>query len=159
MKTSYYLLIVTALVCFLVLGCNTESDSTDSSNSNKVVLGKIEISSGWARPASQGQTSAVYLTISNGTASPDTLVGITSEIANSVEIHESIESDNGTTSMLPAGKQVIQDGHKLEFAPGGLHIMLKDLERDVKAGDSLSVSLEFSRVGTKKLKIPVQVNN
>lgn len=159
MKSLNSLLTVFVVGCFLFLGCGSESDSPDSTNSNEVILGKMELSSGWARPGSEGQTSGLYLTITNGTASPDTLLGATSKVAGSTEIHESIENDDGTTSMRPAGKQVIQDGHKQEFAPGGLHIMLMDLTRDLTVEDSLSVSLEFARVGTKNITVPVQIEN
>jgi copper(I)-binding protein len=159
MKALHTLLLVSLLNCVLFGGCNSESDTSDSANSNNVVFGKLELSNGWARPGSEGQTSAVYLTISNGTASTDTLLEINSEVANSAELHISKENEDGTTSMRPAGKQVIRDGHKLQVAPGGLHIMLMDLNRNLAVGDSISISLEFARVGSKTLRIPVQTND
>lgn len=159
MKTITTRLIISLFCSILFWGCSSESDSSNSANSNEVILGKLELSSGWARPGAEGQSSGVYLTIHNGTASNDTLLDLSSEVANAVEIHESIENDDGTTSMRPAGKQVIRDGNKLELEPGGIHIMLMDLKRELAVGDSLSVSLEFARVGTKKITVPVQIQN
>lgn len=151
-------LTITVLGCFLLLGCSSESDSPGSDNSKKVVLGKIELSNGWARPGNQGETSGAYLTISNGTASRDTLINISSEIAQKTDLHESFEDETGIIEMRPAGQQTIDSGNNLQLEPGGLHIMLINLNRDLAVGDSLSLSLEFARVGSKTIKIPVQMS-
>lgn len=140
-------------------GCGSESDSSNSGNSDEVILGKLEISNGWARPGTEGQNSAVYLTIHNGTATADTLLNISSDVADSAEIHKSIQNDDGTTSMRPAGQQIVDEAEQLRFEPGGLHIMLRDLKQNLEVSDSLTVSLEFARVGTKKLQVPVQTSN
>jgi copper(I)-binding protein len=151
MKQFLTILIATI---FVVLGCRSESNQQ-----NKVIFGKVEFSGGWAQPGSQGQTSGVYLTISNGTASTDTLTGVSSNVASSAEIHESYEEESGTMSMRPAGEQIIPAGNKLTFEPGGLHLMLMDLKRDLAMGDTLDVMLEFARVGTKTVSVPVQIQN
>lgn len=141
-------------IAFVIFGCNSESDQQPQ---NEVIFGKVEFTGGWARPGSQGQTSGVYLTISNGTASVETLTGVSSEIANNVEIHESYEDESGVVSMRPAGEQTIPAGNDLTFEPGGLHIMLIDLKRDLAVGDTLDVTFEFSRVGSKTVAVPVQI--
>ncbi len=157
MKSTTILLTIPVLACFLLLGCSSESDSSEK---NEVILGKIELSGGWARPAKQGDTSGAYLTIANGTASRDTLIDISSNIAENAELHRSIENDEtGTIEMRPAGQQTIASGDKLRLEPGGLHIMLINLSRDLTVGDSLSISLKFTRVGTQTLKVPVQIDN
>lgn len=159
MKTINQILIISLFGSILLWGCSSESDSSDSANSDEVIFGKLELSGGWARPGAEGQNSGVYLTIHNGTATADTLLDLSSEVANAAEIHESIEDDDGTTLMRPAEQQVIGNGNKLELTPGSLHIMLMDLKRDLTVGDSLSVSLEFARVGSKTIKVPVQIQN
>lgn len=152
MKQFFTILIATV---FVVFGCRSESEQQQ----NDVIFGKVEFSGGWARPGSQEQTSGIYLTISNGTASADTLTGVSSNAANSVEIHESYEDESGVMDMRPAGEQIIPAGDKLIFEPGGLHIMLMDLKRDLIADDTLDVSFEFARVGSKTVAIPVQIKN
>lgn len=159
MKSTFILVIISLAGFFLLGGCSSEPDSSNSGSSNEVILGKLEITDGWARPGAEGQNSAAYLTIHNGTATTDTLLNITSKAANSAEVHESIENDDGTTSMRPAGQQIINEAEQLRFKPGGLHIMLMDLKRNLEINDSLVVSLEFARVGTKELQVPVQVQN
>ena len=158
MKSIQHLLPIFLSVCFLFLGCDSESNSSNESDStNEVVLGKIALDNAWARPGSQQGKSAAYLRISNGTASTDTLLSFSSNAAKSVELHESITHDDGTTGMQPAGGQVIASGEKLRLQPGGLHLMLISLNRDLAVGDSLQLSLEFARAGSVSTIVPVQI--
>ena len=140
----------------LITGCQSKSDQK---NKKEVIFGKVEFSNGWARPGSQGKTSGAYITISNGTASQDTLLDVSSEIADKVEIHESYKTDDGMSGMRPAGQQVIESGSNLVLEPGGLHIMFIDLQNDLAMGDSVTVSFEFARVGNRSVTVPVQLQN
>lgn len=140
----------------LITGCQSKSDQQDK---KEVIFGKVEFSNGWARPGSQGQTSGAYITISNGTASKDTLLNISSEIANKVELHESYKTDDGMSGMRPAGQQVIESGSSLALEPGGLHIMFIDLQNDLAMGDSVTVSFKFARIGNRSVSVPVQLKN
>lgn len=146
---------ITCLIIVIVCGCG--SGSNQKNDKAEVVLGKLELSDGWARPASQGQNGAVYLTIANGTASNDTLLSVQSDAAQKAELHESYKNKNNTMAMRPVDKQPIPESEELFLEPGGLHIMLMNLKGDMTVGDSLSVSLEFGRVGTKTLRVPVRI--
>lgn len=160
MKSTHYLLLASLLGCFLFWGCSSDSNSSnDSESSQEVVFGKIALDNGWARPGSKGEKSAAYLTITNGTASDDTLVGISSEAAEKVELHESIENDDGTFSMQPAGRQGISSGNSLQLVPGGMHLMLINTNRELAAGDSLTLSLQFKNAGTSTVTVPVKLQN
>ena len=152
MKQIFTVLITTLFVSF---GCSSESNQQQ----DEVIFGKVEFSNGWARPGAQGQTSGVYLTISNGTASDETLTGVSSSVAGRAEIHESYEGESETVGMRPAGEQIISAGNNLAFEPGGLHIMLMDLKRDLVVGDTLDITLNFSRVGSMSVSVPVQTQN
>jgi copper(I)-binding protein len=158
MKSILHLLFILLSGFFLLLGCGSESNSSNESDTtNEVVLGKITLDNAWARPGSQQGKSAAYLRISNGTASTDTLLSFSSNGAESVELHESIKHDDGTTSMQPAGQQVIPSTEKLQLQPGGMHLMLINLKKDITVGDSLQISLAFARVGTLTATVPVQI--
>lgn len=160
MKSTTHFLLILLSGCFLFFGCSSESNSSNESDSEKeVVLGKIALDNAWVRPGSQQGKSAAYMRISNGTASTDTLLSFSSKTAESVELHKSIENKDGTTSMRPAGQQIIESGQKLRLQPGGLHLMLIDLKRALAVGDSLQISLEFARVGTISTTAPVQIQN
>lgn len=143
---------------FLFEGCSSES-SSKSEQKKSVILGKLELVNGWARPGSKGQTSGAYLTINNGTASTDTLLSISSNVAQKTELHKSIKNEDGTISMRPAGPQIIRDGLSLQLQPGGLHIMLMKLNRNLAIGDSVSITLNFAHVGKKDVLVPVKIQN
>jgi len=153
---SKKILLITATALFF-FGCSSQSDQTETKKT--VILGKMELSNGWARPGSKGQNSAAYMRIANGTASNDTLLNIQSSAAEKAELHESYQDENNITGMRPAGQQVIAESEKLYLQPGGLHIMLMNLQRNLAVGDTLSISLEFARVGTKNVNIPIKLRS
>ncbi|MCW9707092.1 copper chaperone PCu(A)C [Fodinibius salsisoli] len=150
-STRLFCLTVFLVTTFLI-GC-----SSGDPEKEPVILGKIELSDGWARPAAQGQSSAVYMSISNGTASRDSISNIASPIAANAGIHETYKGENGIIGMRPAPGQVIPSGEDLYFKPNGLHIMLMKLKEDLAVGDSIDVDITFNRVGTHSIRVPVKV--
>ena len=118
----------------------------------------IEIIQAWARPASAGANSAVYLRIFNGSNQADTLVSIDAGIATQAEVHESFE-ENGLSSMRSVNQLVIPADSSVSLAPGGYHIMLKQLNQQVAVGDSLSLQLNFAIAGARYGKAVVQLSN
>ncbi|SHE62246.1 hypothetical protein SAMN05443144_102164 [Fodinibius roseus] len=142
------------LVCPLLLfwGCG----SGENHQKEVVASGTIELTDGWARPGAKGMMSAVYLTIRNKTAYPDTLAGVSSDVAREAEVHESYKGENGMSAMRPAPDRVIKSGDNLYLQPGGLHIMLIKLKDDLAAGDSVNVLMEFRHSGARNVRLPVQ---
>jgi len=58
-------------------------------------------------------------------------------------------------SMRPVGGILINPGIATRLAPGGLHIMLMDLKRPLKEGDSITLTLTFERAGKQTVIVPV----
>lgn len=154
---SNRLFFLTLVFTLFLSGCNTKKAETQEQESKQVILGKMTLEGGWARPGSKGQTSAAYFNISNGTASPDTIVSVSSPIAQKAGIHESYKGENGLSGMRPAPNQVIAAGTDLYLRPGGLHLMLMELKNKVAVGDSIQISVTFNRNGTKTIRLPVQL--
>lgn len=102
----------------------------------------IEVREAWARPSTQGANSAVYFVIQNHNAETDELVGAVSDAAEAVEIHES-KMEGDVMTMHRVESVALAPSEKVEFEPGGLHVMLIGLERDLKAGDEIEVTLQF----------------
>ena len=102
----------------------------------------IEVHDAWARASTQGANSAVYFVIQNHNAEADELVGAASDAADAVEIHES-KMDGDVMMMNRVEAVVLEPATKVEFMPGGLHIMLIGLEQDLKAGNEIEVTLQF----------------
>lgn len=101
------------------------------------------IQSAWTRPAAQGQTGAGYMTLRNPDAKADTLVGVESPMARSVQIHQSSVS-GGMAGMKQLSRLPLPAGGAVTFAPGGYHLMFLGLTKAVKVGDTLPATLIFA---------------
>jgi periplasmic copper chaperone A len=86
--------------------------------------------------------SAAYFTLVNRLAEPLALVGAHTQAAARTEIHET-HIEDGVMRMRPAAKVDLPAGTERRFEPGGLHVMLMDVQRDLAAGDSLDLVLQF----------------
>lgn len=113
----------------------------------------VEVRDAWARPASQGGNGAAYLVIRSSTA--DELVGVVSDIAEVVEMHESMMNGD-VMQMHHMGSVSLGAGEEVIFEPGGLHIMLIGLKQDLKTGDEFEITLQFKNFQDIKLLVPVR---
>ena len=104
-----------------------------------VLVGVLLLS---ACTASKGTNSAVYFVIQNHNAEADNVIGASTDIANAAEIHES-KMDGDVMMMQQRESVALDSSAKVEFMPGGLHIMLIGLKQDINAGDEIEVTLQF----------------
>jgi copper(I)-binding protein len=113
--------------------------------------GGITVSDAWARPSPMMERAgAAYLVIQNNGAAEDRLLSVESDIAKTIELHETKES-GGMMEMSPVPNIPVPAGGRTELKPGGLHVMLIGLNRELKAGDKVQLALNFEKAG----KIPV----
>jgi copper(I)-binding protein len=115
----------------------------------------IKIEKAWARPALQGNPSAVYFKIENNLKETDRLISVTSQVAEFNEIHLS-SMVNGTMKMMKQEFVEIEPNQLLEFKPMSYHIMLINLKQDLKVGDQFEISLTFEKSGDKKIIVEVK---
>jgi copper(I)-binding protein len=93
-------------------------------------------------------TGAVFMLIKNEGREADRVVGGQTDVAEVVEIHETVmEGDVMKMQMLPDGLEVPAGGEVL-LKPGSYHVMLIGMKRDLKLGDTFSLDLEFEKSGT-----------
>jgi copper(I)-binding protein len=110
--------------------------------------GEISVEQPWSRATPGGATvGAGYLTVTNGSATPDRLLSATTEVAGRTEIHE-MSMNNGMMQMrpLPDGIEVPANG-SIALEPGASHLMLLDLKQPLKEGDRFSGTLTFEKAG------------
>jgi copper(I)-binding protein len=113
----------------------------------------IEIHDALMRPAAQGENGAVYFVIHNHSSQADALTGLTSDIAVA-EMHES--KMNGDIMQMNQVESVpLEPYAEIEFAPGGLHVMLVGLKQDMKLGDEIDLSLHFKNYQDLKVRVTV----
>ncbi len=110
----------------------------------------------WARPANQGDNSAIYFKINNPGPAIDALIEAQTEVAAQTELHKSEMDNQGVMSMHPQHQIEIPPDSQVEFAPGGYHVMLVDLQQDLKVGDTVELTLRFQNFGEITLDVPVK---
>lgn len=116
----------------------------------------LEAGAAWSRPARRGGTGVVYLELRGAAAGDDTLLGLTAAVSPRAELHRTVRrGDLVAMEPLPDGLPVPAGG-RATLEPGGLHIMLLDLEQDLVAGESIAVTLRFARAGDLPLAVPVR---
>lgn len=105
--------------------------------------------------APTGPNAALYFTVENQSDSADALEAAGSAVAASVVIHETIAGDDGTMGMRPVdGPLEVLPGERLIFEPGGLHLMLVDVDR-LEAGDQVEVTLTWQNAGERSIEAEV----
>jgi copper(I)-binding protein len=117
--------------------------------------GGIEVRRPWTRPAQAGMNGVGYLTVANVGAKPVKLVGVETPAARSATLHQSSMA-GGVSSMRPVtGGLTIAPGAKVEFSPGGYHLMLMGLTKAQALGGKVPLTLVFD--GGRKLRIDLSV--
>jgi copper(I)-binding protein len=109
----------------------------------------------WARatPGGSASTGAAYATIE--TASPDKLVGASTPIAGRAELHEHVDQ-GGVMRMRSVDAVPVRPGTPTVLKPGGLHVMLMELKRPLKEGDSFPMSFVFEKAGVREVTVRVE---
>ena len=138
--------ILLSMIILAVLGLSSCQAKTET----------IKINDPWARPGISGNNSAAYMTIVNGTDMDDKLLAAECDCAEKVELHESMMNMDGKMMMMEQENIPVPAGKSAELKPGGLHIMLIGLKQDLKAGETLDLSLTFEKAGTITIQVPVQ---
>ncbi len=146
-----------ALALFLFPGCSAGQGSHEMHHMavGSAMIDELSIRSAWARASIvAGRPSAAYLTVINMGSQSDRLLGVTSPVAGAAQIHESVR-DAGVMSMRPVDAVEIPPGATVDLKPGGTHIMLMKLTKELEAGTTIPLTLHFERAGTVTTDVPV----
>jgi len=104
-----------------------------------------------------GQMSVVYLIIVNNNDQPDTLLSALADtsIVAETQLHTYIqEGDKG--KMVHVENIPVPANGTVELKPGGYHIMLMGLKKDINVGDTVDVVLHFKNAGDIAIKAVAQ---
>jgi copper(I)-binding protein len=101
--------------------------------------GQVTVSNAWVRGTVGGQkTSGAFMQLKSSTDVE--VVGVATPAAKTAEIHAS-RSDGGMMRMSHVEKLQLPAGKTVDLLPGGYHVMLIDLNRPLKEGDTVPMSL------------------
>ncbi len=128
-----------------------------SALANDYTAGPLKLEQPWTRATPAGaKIAGGYLAVTNTGSTPDRLLGGTSEVSGKVEIHEMAMKEGVMTMRgLPEGLE-IKPGEKTELKPGSYHLMLMDLKRQLKEGESIKATLNFEKAGPVVVEFSVQ---
>lgn len=122
----------------------------------------IVIEDAWARPSPMGHMGegigqgmqgtmapsrgAAYMIIRNTGTEDDALIGASSDVAMTTEVHESYME--GDTMMMRRIERIeVPAGGEVVLEPGGYHVMFIDLKAPLEAGTTIEIALEFEKAG------------
>jgi periplasmic copper chaperone A len=118
--------------------------------------GSLTVQDAWARPAQAGGNSAVYFVIDNPLAEADTLRGAACDAAMMTEVHRTETDASGNSMMKHQESVAVPAREKVEFRPGGLHVMLMNLKDNLEPGQTLAVTLQFAGAGDVQVEAVVR---
>ena len=113
----------------------------------------VTVTNAWAGATVAAQkVGGVYMDIRSNAASR--LLSASSPVAGRAEIHN-MKIENGVMKMSPVEGIDVLAGKTVKLEPGGFHVMLVDLKRGLKAGETIPVTLTFE--GSNKTRQTVEV--
>lgn len=105
-------------------------------------------------PAPPTDTAAAYVVFQNHGDEADRLVSATADVTDTVELHQT-SMDGGTMTMAQVDGIDLPAGGELLMEPGGYHVMLIELTRELHEGDSVAMTFTFEHGGTVEFTVPV----
>ncbi|MEG3088078.1 copper chaperone PCu(A)C [Sphingomonas sp. PB4P5] len=104
---------------------------------------QLDADHGYVRLAAvKGNPAAAYFTLHGGQADA-TLISVGSTVAIRAEMHETMKSGS-MASMKPLAQVAVPAAATVEFAPGGRHVMLFDMNPGIKRGALVPLVFQFS---------------
>lgn len=146
--TAGRLMLAGVALAVAAMGCNGRAGSQGAYHAGSIRVERVVAPA----PAAVGDlattTMAVYATIRNDGEEPDALTGVSSSAARESALHGAMGHGGGMAGMAPIGELVVPARGSVSLAPGGAHAMLTGLSRLPAPGDSVPVTLAFSRGGS-----------
>jgi hypothetical protein len=117
---------------------------------------EVLIRDGWVQEGPPSQTiTAAYMTIQNHSGADISLKSASTEAAQTIELHK-MELVAGMMKMHRVETIDIPAGGTVELKPGGYHLMVIGLKKELKEGDKVTITLEFSGDLRRTITIPVK---
>jgi len=108
----------------------------------------------WVRgTVEQQKASGAFMQITS--AGGGKLLSVSSPVADVAEVHE-MAMEGTTMRMRAVASLELPAGRAVELKPGGYHVMLMDLKQQLKAGDTVPLTLVVEGKDGKRETLQVQ---
>jgi len=115
----------------------------------------MDIGHPYARPTAPGQANgAGYLKLVNAGKSADRLLGVSADVARSVELH-SMTMEGDVMRMRRVDAIEVPAGATVELKPGGYHVMFLGLKAPLKVGERFPMKLRFEKSGEVTVDVSI----
>ncbi|MDE0919710.1 MAG: copper chaperone PCu(A)C [Arenicellales bacterium] len=117
----------------------------------------VMVHDAYVRATPPGQpNAAAYLVLRNNAMHDIRLVSVKSDVAEVAEPH-SHAMDAGMMKMRRVGHIDVPAGGEIVLQPGGLHIMLMGLVKQLKPGEYVSLEFHFDNGQKQSMRVPVKM--
>lgn len=114
----------------------------------------LQVDDAWVRATVPNQhATGVFMQLTSAAAGR--LVAVESDAAKHVEVHEMAMQDNVMKMRQVPGID-LPAGQKVELKPGGYHVMLIDLARQITPGEHIALTLVVEDGKQQQHRVPVQ---
>lgn len=143
----------TLLATALALATISSSHQHATENESQQILADTQARQAWVRQAQKGQMTAAFVEL---TSSRDRqLVAVQSELAEFNEIHTH-EMVDGMMQMRQVNALELTAQQSLILEPGGLHLMLINLQQDLEPNSQVTMQLLFADGSQAELALEVK---
>ncbi|MEO6749473.1 MAG: copper chaperone PCu(A)C [Casimicrobiaceae bacterium] len=119
-------------------------------------LAALSIDRPYARATPPGaDIGGAYMTIGNSGPADDTLIGASTPVAGSVQIH-TMSMDGNVMRMREVANLDIPPGKEVALTPDGYHLMLVGLKKPLVEGTRVPLTLRFAHAGAIDVEAAVQ---
>lgn len=115
----------------------------------------VAVNNAWVREAlPKSKVNAGYMTLENNSAEDVTLVAVSTEAYGKVEFHQMTMTD-GMMDMQALDTVQIPAKGKVNFVPGGKHLMLHQPKQDFVKGQNIKLTLNFKSGKSQQVTLKV----
>lgn len=116
----------------------------------------VVIEDAWSRASiGTSRPGVAYMTLQNTGAEPALVTGLRTDLAMMPMIHATTTDAKGVTRMSHIEEVEIAAGEAVALEPGGLHVMLMDLQRPMVEGESYALSVIFADGTEATVEVPI----
>jgi len=115
---------------------------------------QVTVDQAWVRATAPGQPVAgAYLKIESAQAAA--LVAVRTPVTARAEIHE-MKMEGGIMKMRPVTRIELPAGKTVELRPGGYHLMLMNIAKPLRPGETVPITLVIEGADKKRQEIEVK---
>jgi copper(I)-binding protein len=119
----------------------------------------ITVSNPRSNACKAGDNCGVFMTIADASTAGDTLLSASCDVAARTELHTVVADPKGGMMMSPVPNIPVPANGSVELKSGSLHVMLFTLNKELKAGDTFPMTLNFEKAGKQTVQVTCKPAN